>query len=260
MIPIDKLVLIFCPIMVQLFVISEVYSFKILDVYRHTTTHSHLGLAATARLRTASFMMWMAICISLSLRVIDSLVLELVESYYTTVHGRLCRWLFSGTRWLFCVTDEAVDIQLLSQVPCLGVFMPMMSWTRDIQAVPFSPPIFTRFLNWQKMSGLSPGPSQCRTPCCVDDSQRHSPATSRPGGWSLKTAPRPEPIQCEIVVRNNPIDLRVESYQIEYRLNRRHRRPAHKLERCQSPYVAAKRRRRMSSPYVHNLADARLVQ
>ncbi|KAG1729273.1 hypothetical protein EDB19DRAFT_1832479 [Suillus lakei] len=74
----------------------EVSFVEVLNAYRHTATHSHLGMAAAALLQTVSFMMWGVTCVVLSLHVLGHLL--------------------KRRRWLFRVTDEAVDILLLSQV------------------------------------------------------------------------------------------------------------------------------------------------
>jgi hypothetical protein len=194
------------------------------------------------------------------------------------IQGILCGWVASGTRYFFFVTNDAVDVLLLSQVLCQWVSMPTISLARDIQTVPFASQILLWTFLWQVL-GPSSGPACLETLCCVDGLQHCSPATSRrQGDWSSKTTPHPEPTQCDIVAPVGHTQSRLlanfdvllqktlhpsesRSHRIEYRLNCRHNQPTHKPEVLQSPCVAATSHHRfMCFPYAHHLAGVRLVQ
>lgn len=244
--------------MLQLFI--NVSSVEVLYLYWHwhTTTHSHLVMA----LQWTSFMMmWWSICTVLSVYVLEHLV-ERILSCHPIIQEKLCEWLFSGTRCLFFVTGDVVDDLLLSQFACQWISIPAMGLARDIHTVPLVPRMSYTFL-WQAF-GPSSGPACLKTPCCVDDPQHCSPATSRrQGDWSLKTTPHPASTQCEILAPNHQALHLSESrsHRIEYHLNCKHHQHTHKPEILQSPCVAPTTRRRlMCSPYAYHLAGVRLVQ
>ncbi|KAG1748340.1 uncharacterized protein EDB91DRAFT_1113494 [Suillus paluster] len=256
--PIGKLVLMICLIIVHLLIISEVSSVEVPDVYKALL--SHFGLTAAAFLRIESYIMLGLICFVTSLHAADLLLERYyagVVSHHPTIHENLCRWLSSGapwlalgSQWMFCVTREAIDIQLMSRASSWWIFLPQM--------IPLASQVWSICRNWEEVVDLSSG-SACQALCCVDDMQHCSPAASRRGDWSSKTT-HPESTTCVISPRSPICDLRVESYK-EYRLNCKYRRPVHKPERWQSPYATAKsRRHRMCSPYDHPLADAQPVQ
>lgn len=244
-------------IMLQLLINASFVEVLRLHWHWHTATHSHLVVAL---LRASFVMMWWSFCSVLSVYVLEQLV-ERMLSYHPMIQEKLCGWLFSGSRCLFFVTGDVVDVLLSSQVACQWISMLAMSLARDIQTVPLAPQILSCTFLWQAF-GPSSGPACLETLCCVDDPQHCSPATSRrQGDWSLKTTPHPASTQCEILAPKTLHLSESRSHRIEYHLNCKHHQPTHKPEILQSPCVAPTTRRRlMCSPYARHLAGVRLVQ